>query len=525
MSFNVADMPYSQPGFGVDMYSDNGLPMAWNVASAPGLLQGLSASRTNRGFCQVQDPQQIPLLGPTNTAAINEAIERALGDSIHAVTLTNRQPQSQKKVNQRSKRARPSHQFNTWNARLNAKICKVSESGNLWELLDLAETHHSEMNIVNLSTIMHRAARMAKKSNTIRALSGHPQVARLRAKVQSELEMGSAGAPLVSTAQQNDPNAGSLPRCLATIAWSYATLQVHDERSFHLIAKLAVAQLSSLKAFELANLLWAFAKMHYEAPELFQAATHFIPAQLEHFTPVSLSMITWAYVTICHKPPLTLIRRLAAAFVEQLHAAKSQEIANMCWALATSKMAKQNVFQVLGAEAARKLTTFNIQELANTAWAFSRAGLVHVEFFEAMTELFIQKPGFAFRFHGQALANMMWSLAKQVSLRGGNTSKFQSIAVCLMPACVQVLERFKPQEFSSMLWSVAKLGFKLGNNMEADRAFPDSFRDGSAEAPLSFGARPHECAVCLRRIYQWIALLHRIPRVACRLHSQPLRRI
>jgi hypothetical protein len=40
-----------------------------------------------------------------------------------------------------------------------------------------------------------------------------------------------------------------------------------------------------------------------------------------------------------------------------------------------------------------------------------------------------------------------------------------------MPACVQVLERFKPQEFSSMLWSVAKLGFKLGNNMEADRVF------------------------------------------------------
>jgi len=411
-----------------------------------------------------QMAQQIPFdmtqFQLNDAAFVSQALEQAFAKSVDA-PITSVQ-QKRKKGNQR--RVRPNHSFNGWNVRLNAKICQVSESGDLWELLDLVESHHSEMNIVNLSTILHRVARMAKKANTIRALSGHPQIARLRLKVLQELEKGS------DVMQVND-DSESLPRCLATIAWSYATLQFNDAHSFQLIAKLATTNLISLKAFELANLLWSFAKVHIQSNELFEASMHCIPLQLDHFTPVSLSMVTWAYVTLHSRPPLALLRRLSGAFVEKVSSAKSQEIANMCWALATAKMARPNVFQVLGSEAARKLANFNVQELSNTAWAFSRAGLMHAELFEAMTNLFIQKPDLAFRFHGQALANMMWSLAKQVALGGGTTSKFQGTAVYLMPACPQVLDRFKPLEFSSMLWSIAKLGFKLGNNQDADYVF------------------------------------------------------
>merc|ERR1740138_944625 len=154
-----------------------------------------------------------------------------------------------------------------------------------------------------------------------------------------------------------------------------------------------------------------------------------------------------------------MLKTVSLAFVEQLPSAKSHEISNMCWALATAKVAKPQLFQRLGHEAAVKLRSFNIQELSNTCWAFSRAGQLHVELFEVVAEVLAEKPWIACQFNGQALANMMWALAKQATLAGGRVSQLQSIAVYLMPVCLQAMRHLKAQEFSSALWSTAKLDF------------------------------------------------------------------
>jgi len=374
-----------------------------------------------------------------------------------------------------ARRGRPNHLFNGRNVRLNAKICQVSDKGTIGDLLGLVSVHLVEMNCVNLTTLLHRVARMAKKTQSISVVAEHTNFKLIRARIESEL--------LEQTRQQlnippqsvvfNAPGAktDSLPRCWATIAWCYATLQVCDVKAYECIAHLATAHLTGFKTFELANLLWGFAKVGLPAPRLFEEAAKHIPSMSMLFSPVSISTIVWAYVTLLSRPPAALLKRLASTFLERIEDAESQEIANMCWSLATAKMAKPHVFQMLGHAAVQKLRSFNVQELANTAWAFSRAGLRHNDFFTALRQLFAEREGsLAPKFHAQGLANLLWALAKQVAL-GVPCSMVFSVAVALLPVGRTIMKQLKPQEFSCVLWSVAKLEVKKGTVPEADSLF------------------------------------------------------
>lgn len=366
----------------------------------------------------------------------------------------------------KSRRLRPNHPFNSRNVRLNAKICQVADKGNIWELLELARTHSLEMNYVNLSTFLHRVARLSKQTNMVQAVSGYPLLALICTKVESELAVQEAALSQQCMLAENQD---SLPRCWSTIAWSYATLQFHDQAVFMRLAKLSEACITAFKPLELGNLLWAFAKVHEPAQGLFDAATRHIPTQLSKFTPVSLSAVTWAYATLQPKPPVALLKSISQAFVEQIQNAQSQEIANMCWALATANVVKPHVFEKLGAAALGKLLSFNVQEIANTVWAFSRAGLVHMQLFEALRDLLKQGSSLVLAFHGQALANTMWALSKQYKMSGH--ALFPSIAAILLPACCRALQYFKSQELSCVLWSAAILGFRTGDNHIADQLF------------------------------------------------------
>lgn len=363
-------------------------------------------------------------------------------------------------------RARPNHLFEDRNVRLNAKICQVSDKGDIWELLDLPGFHLVEMNCVNLSTFLHRAARLAKRTNTVAAASRHPNLSSICAKVDSELAAQEVSMVHSGLGDQKD----TLPRCWATLAWSYATLQVKAPHTCQRIARLSEKHMDSLKTFELANLLWAFAKMRMNVPGLFAEATRIVPKQVDEFSPVGLSTIAWACVTLQSHAPAALLKRLAAAFVRQIDKAGSQEIANMCWSLATAKVVQTPIFQALGQAALEKLHNFKLQELGNTAWAFSRAGVRHRELFQAFTQLFEKRPKLTFELHEQAIANLMWALTKQVAC-GSPLKEALPMARLLLPACCKALDRMKPQEFSSVLWSVGKLSFKQGDNQYADMLF------------------------------------------------------
>ena len=94
-----------------------------------------------------------------------------------------------------------------------------------------------------------------------------------------------------------------LPRCLSTIAWSYATLMLHKPKTLECVGRLAIRKtiLESFKPFEFSNLLWAFAKARIDDGQVWWVAQRQVAKMLHEFKPASLSIISWAFAKSCAK--------------------------------------------------------------------------------------------------------------------------------------------------------------------------------------------------------------------------------
>lgn len=346
--------------------------------------------------------------------------------------------------------------------RLNARICQASDRSDVRELLELARTHHGEMNFVNLSTLMHRLARLAKRdTKIIQSVANNPQVALIRRMIERDLAAHAAQSPAAGAALE--------ARCLATLSWSYATLRVREAASMRFVAELSKGRLSSFKGFELGNLLWGFAKLGLPEDGLLRAAAEHIPGCMHDFSAVGLSTVAWAFSTLGW-PGRALLQTLGVAFVRRLDEASSHEIANMCWALATARVIDVRLFGALGDAAAEKLDTFNDQELTNTAWAISRGGVSHPALFDAIARLLESDANRAHCLLSQGLSNTLWAVAKQASA-GADHGRMLHLAAMLLAPCHASLDNFKPQEMSSVLWACAQLRLKFGMRREADDLF------------------------------------------------------
>jgi len=150
------------------------------------------------------------------------------------------------------------------------------------------------MNCINISTALHRLARLAKESHTEVNVQD-PRFLALRSCTMVELKR-----QLAAGAQGE-----SLPRCWATISWGYATLPVRDPeltQMFEIIYKLAIPQLQTFKTFELTNLLWASARVAVPCTTLFQTARDVILSNVHSFSASNLATIMWSFVTVQSQP-------------------------------------------------------------------------------------------------------------------------------------------------------------------------------------------------------------------------------
>lgn len=363
-------------------------------------------------------------------------------------------------------------------ARIRTIICEASDRSDIFELLGSVTKYQGELTWANLILLLQNVAKLAKARGIVEAIGCNSHLALLRDLISVELEHqemklkrteGTDKSSLVGGTDTNN-NSSALHRGWSTIAWSYATLQVHDMPSFGRIAYLATSSVRGFRPVELSNLLWAFAKVNFPAPSLFYTAGRSVIVQLHRYSVGGLSTLAWAFVTMQPHPPAALLKRLSEVFVGQVDKAESREIANMCWALASAKVVRPHIFKQLGDAIVTKIATFNSQELSTSAWAFSRARVRHVGFFEAVEQLFASDKEAAARIHDQGLANLLWALVRQLSL-GLSLYTVANIMHELLPPCCEVLDRLKPQEFSSVLWSVAKLGITYGLHPQTDRLF------------------------------------------------------
>ena len=173
---------------------------------------------------------------------------------------------------------------------------------------------------------------------------------------------------------------------------------------------------------------------------------------------------------------------------------KSQELANMIWALATVGRGDAVLFDAL----VKRLLENNSdsehgqftkpQELSNSIWAFATSGLSgegQVELTHFIAESFTngdEYPNYIDRFKPQELSNTAWGVATLISKREENVFYSPSISGTetdealtslqleeevsafkiirqIATAFLDRINEFKPQEISNTVWAMATIGF------------------------------------------------------------------
>jgi hypothetical protein len=235
------------------------------------------------------------------------------------------------------------------------------------------------MNLVNLSTAMHRLARLTTNDAASQeSLRRHNTFVALLAAIRFRLASG----------EGCDINTGNGQcQALSNIAWSLAVMQCADLSLLGALAALANRCIDSFKPFELSSILWAFAKFDAidktvcaYASRLFQAAAKAIAGTLDQFSFPCIAMVTWAFAVVQHRDQ-AFFHELAAHMTAKANIGKitCQELTNITWAMATVQVVHKGLFDVLAQALLRRLTELKATELQCIAKCLTSLNFVQVE--------------------------------------------------------------------------------------------------------------------------------------------------
>jgi len=346
--------------------------------------------------------------------------------------------------------------------RLNRNICAAGENGDVSTVLNLVHLHKEKASLVNLSTAWHCLARKeGKGSSACQSSSLDVLQEQTRLRLLNCLTRG-----------KEDPQ----PRCVSTIAWSCAKLQVTNTELLLIITDAALQWLTLFKPFELANMLWAMAKLQLGlADDFFSSAHDYIIEHTALFSTRSLSMVAWAFATVRFKSCRGLMYKMANAFAGGLQDEGSVNpvtVTNMVWALATARVnaRKETMLNVADA-AVGVLRAFKAHELSITLWAFARLNCCHETLFTQAAQLLCTSHCLQEDIHSQGIANLLWAFARhaQACHHNGHWHASSSVLTDLMPTCIRLLPSMRPVELASSVWAISRLAVTWGREPAADR--------------------------------------------------------
>lgn len=328
---------------------------------------------------------------------------------------------------------------------INSEIVRTAESGcRVEQLAALISQFLPEMNLVNLTTAMHRLAKSA---------SSDVQAQRRLKELSIFQELCDKISDILSNAYGGQIN----PQALSNVAWALATVQHMDTYLVTLIIEHALAgsEICNFKAFELSNLVWAIAKLGKLEPEQFNrievqlfydaVADHMVK-QHSHMSFRCLSLTAWAFAT-ARRPNLKLFDQLAIFMKNKIHEADCQELANSTWAFGTLGFINEGLFLLLAKQAIPKLPDFKPQELAIMLWGFATNGFFHEAFYAGAAAIALAKP-----LQTQHIANILWAFGR-VCPPGPLRSEAM---LSLVPLCIRQAYKFKAEELASAALALSK---------------------------------------------------------------------
>lgn len=385
----------------------------------------------------------------------------------------------QPKGPQRNAPGNMAHTGNIKPSEVNQKVIAAAETGNPHTLLVTIQQHLDHMNLVNLSTSIHRLAKCADKDP-----EGHLLVT--QSKVFEDL-LKAIFARLL-----HSKGLSCLHQCLSNVTWSLAHLYSGGKELVAMLAFLSTEYVSGFKPFELSMLLWGFAKlgvvdeMAQAVEALFQAASGRITSNISQFSFRSLAMITWAFATARQRDS-RLFTGLANEMRRTVHSANCQEIGNTVWAFASVGHRDRKLLTAMSQAAIPLIKDFKAQEISNMLWGFATLGFWNESIFVASIEATM-----SMELGSQHLAIIMWACSKVMPKHSAMTALVERFA----PLCVIRLGAFKPQEVSSTLQALVKvlLPSKEGTPEKSTLAL-------ASKAPFH-----EDVLVLLESLSQWVGM-------------------
>lgn len=333
---------------------------------------------------------------------------------------------------------------------MNTLIVDTAEAkdANADSLLLMLGVHLPRMNLVNLSTFMHRLAKLVAKESDIQpAFIAHPVVQTLLSMARKHL----AAAKVAANLQQT----------LSNIAWSLATMQILDVELLELIGTFAMSAMPGFKPFELSTMLWAFAKlgagnaMPWCAQPLFRAASAQILSSVGQFSFRCLSNIVWAFAT-AGLQDAGLFFGIAEEMCRTVSSANCQGISNTIWAFGVVHHVDERLFNVLTAASLPMMDDFKPQEISSMLWGMARNGFhtpsVYLRAVAAAQLIYLEP---------QQLANIIWACSQATP----KDPMLETAVVRLFPQCTLLFEGFKIQEISSIFSALLRM--LVGEGTEA----------------------------------------------------------
>jgi len=326
---------------------------------------------------------------------------------------------------------------------INAQIVQVAERGDLDALLAKIDSFLPDMNLVNLSTALHRLAKMNASSLTTpqMPMSQRPVIQGLLACTRAALAKAEIG--------QASPHC----QALSNITWSLATMQCPDIEIFRAAARMSLRHIAVFKPFELSAVLWAFAKMGsidppalQNATPLFQASASHISTNTELFSFRCLVMIVWAFGAAQFSDE-ALFRRVAAHMTGALNTAQCAELSNVAWSYAMLGVREERLMSEVSRRATQQLTVFKAADLCNLMWAFATLGCFEDSFVAASANAL---RGMELR--PSQTATSLWSLSSTQPRHAAVRAAVAAIA----PRCARTCETFEPQELATVALACAR---------------------------------------------------------------------
>eukprot|EP00917_Polyrhabdina_sp_WS-2016_P032037 GHVP01068383.1.p1 GENE.GHVP01068383.1~~GHVP01068383.1.p1 ORF type:complete len:774 (+),score=119.50 GHVP01068383.1:179-2500(+) len=281
-----------------------------------------------------------------------------------------------------------------------------------------------------------------------------------------------------------DQNIANIFYSLAIMGLDYPKLTREAPQHVH---NHIVESLPAFNPQALSNFIWSFAHFGRVHPDILSVAQEAARCSCVCFKPQELSNTMWAFAKLNTRNP-EVIRSLANRAYEIMDQFNVQELSNIYWSIGTLEFTDSlltpkffdldNTSQeIIASDQSSRiyhtfrenLPAFTPQAVANVAWSFARLKWRPIKILQMLVQTSVTIPHSG-HWKPQNISNFVWALAKLrvpdiLELKGPILLEWfdnvNSALYVFLPAAIEIIGKFKPQEIANLVWGVGQLRLQL----------------------------------------------------------------